>query len=102
MTDRGLHPRNLSELIDNWEWTRDETLGEQIQEAAEGHGLLSPALTVIRTMEELESLDPYTMVLTDSRYTAWYAAQIEEWELPAVVIREGSEVRAAREALEEE
>lgn len=67
--------------------------------AAEGHLTTDP--TIIRTLEELEALDPYTMVLTDSRYTAWYAAQIEEWELPAVVIRDGAEVRAARKALEE-
>lgn len=41
MTDRGLHPRSLAELIDNWEWAGDGTLGEQIQEAAEAHGFIT-------------------------------------------------------------
>lgn len=39
MTDFGIHPRNLAELIDNWDWDGEGTLGQQIQEAAESHSL---------------------------------------------------------------
>ena len=68
------------------------------------------APTIIRTVEELEALDPDTAVytpgrddpvfvgdfLSDIRYDQDYAD-----DLPAVVIRDGAEVRAARKALEE-
>lgn len=81
--------------------TRDSAPAHEIVSDLEHDGLLMPDPKIIRNLQELEALDHYTMVLTDSRYTAWYAAQIEEWELPAVVIRDGAEVRAARAALEE-
>lgn len=64
---------------------------------------------IIRTVEELEALDPETVLW--SQYEAYISASalIEdiawdteyEGDLPAVVIRDGAEVRAARKALEE-
>lgn len=110
MTDRGLHPRNLAELIDNWEWTGDETPGEQIQEAAEGHGLLTPAPQIIRTVEELEALDPLTVVYTTDRDTPVCAGDLIDdidydtyyaEDIPAAVIATAAQVRAARKALRE-
>ena len=64
---------------------------------------------IIRTVEELEALDPDTLVkLGDDREIAYVGKILNTrrllgWRpnLPAVVICEGAQVRAAREALEE-
>ena len=67
-----------------------------------------PDLTIIHTVEELEALDPNTMVW--GRHYGPYAVGaltpdpfIPEGKppLPAVVICEAADVRAARKALEE-
>lgn len=68
-----------------------------------------PAPQIIRTVAELEALDPDTVLW--SQYEAYISASAllediawdteYEGDLPAVVIRDGAEVRAAREALEE-
>ena len=74
--------------------------------AAEGH--LAPDLTIIRTVEELEALDPDTMVW--GRHHGPFAvgaltpdpfAPERTPPLPAVVICEAADVRAARKALKE-
>ncbi|WP_291475719.1 hypothetical protein [Corynebacterium sp.] len=75
--------------------------------AAEGH--LTPAPQIIRTVEELEALDPDTVVWPVRHYAPYTVSSMTpdpfnaDWTppLPAVVIREGAEVRAARKALEE-
>lgn len=64
---------------------------------------------IIRTVAELEALDPDTVLW--SQYEAYISASAllediawdteYEGDLPAVVIRDGAEVRAARRALEE-
>lgn len=102
MTDFGIHPRTLSDLVDNWDWDGDGTLGQQIQEAAESHNLTQPAPRIIRTVEELEALDHDTLVLDAAGYTVRYGSQVIMWDLPLAIIRDGAEVRAARKALEEE
>ena len=72
-------------------------------------GLLAPSPQIIRTVEELEALDPDTVVWPARHYGPYPAGTIVPdpldpyWipPLPAVVIRDGAGVRAAREALEE-
>ena len=73
-------------------------------------GLLATAPQIIRTVEELEALDPLTVVYTTDRdapmcasdllddidYDPYYAD-----DLPAVVVATAEQVRAARKALEE-
>lgn len=65
-------------------------------------GLLAPAPQIIRTVEELEALDPDTLVLDSAGYTVRYGSNLSKWDLPLALIREGAEVRACREALEGE
>lgn len=56
---------------------------------------------IIRTVEELEALDPDTLVL-GCDYSTFSAGDMGmEDLLPAVVISTGEQVRAARKALEE-
>lgn len=72
-------------------------------------GLLAPAPQIIRTAEELEELDPET-VIEDWHEDAWILLHVPrddegisrnwcEQSLPAVVLATGESVRAAREAL---
>ena len=56
---------------------------------------------IIRTVEELEALDPDTLLTTPDKACAWTAGSLFGTDLPAVVIRDGAGVRAARKALEE-
>ena len=68
-----------------------------------------PAPQIIRTVEELEALDPDTVVWPRRHYGPYPVGTITpdpldpDWTppLPAVVIRDGAGVRAARKALEE-
>lgn len=61
-----------------------------------------PAPQVIRTVEELEALHPYTL-LTYIGYSGSYttAVCLHPDDLPAVVVTPAEQVRAARKALEE-
>ena len=80
--------------------------------ALEAAGLLMPDMRVIRTPEELEALareDADAVVLASESgavRTARALAAMRQhgsvWGLPAVVIASGSQVRAAREAMEKE
>lgn len=84
---------------------------EDAVQALSDVGLLrvnTPAPQVIRTVEELEALDPGTVIITpenDSANVGVILAELEHfgWKpcLPAVVITNGEQVRAARKALEE-
>ena len=74
-------------------------------------GLLMPDLQIIRTPEELEALDPDTCTLDKFGDFDFAKAWIDENGkmfvghvdfLPAVVFATGRQVRAAREALEED
>lgn len=75
-------------------------------------GLLVPDVQIIHTMEDLKALDPDTAftLYTWEGATIWEASYFQKRfegtgyipELPAVVIATGEQVRAAREALEEE
>lgn len=75
--------------------------------AAEGH--LATAPQIIRTVAELEALDPDTVVWPARHYGPYTVRTLTPdpfdpyWTppLPGVVIRDGAEVRAARKALEE-
>lgn len=68
-------------------------------------GLLAPEPQIIRTREELDALDPDTVVtdgiLTVAAGLAALYAQIGMLSLPAVVIATGDTARAARQALED-
>lgn len=67
---------------------------------------------IIRTMEELEALDPDTALTlyTWKEASIWEASSLQKRfeddgyvpDLPAVVVASGAQVRSAREALEEE
>ncbi|WP_312800937.1 hypothetical protein [Corynebacterium variabile] len=80
--------------------------------AAEGH--LTPAPQIIRTVKELEALDPETIVQRRPQYPGQYsrteiagnlAYAVRRWgtttHLPTVVVATAAQVRAARKALEE-
>ena len=75
----------------------------------EERGLLAPDLQIIRTQEELEALDPDTCTLDKFGDFDFAKAWIDENGkmfvghvdfLPAVVFATGTQVRAAREAME--
>ena len=80
--------------------------------ALEAAGLLASDVQVIRTPEELEALareDADAVVLASEAGAArsvkslcmMYRLKVE-WGLPAVVIASGAQVRAAREAMEQD
>ena len=80
--------------------------------ALQAAGLLAPDNKVIRTPEELEELaleDTDAVVLASEAGAARSVKALWEmcraggmWGLPAVVIATGAQVRAAREAMEQE
>ena len=79
--------------------------------ALQAAGLLAPDAQVIRTPEELEALDPDTCTLDNFGDFDFAKAWIDENGkmfvghvdfLPAVVFATGAQVRAAREAMEED
>ena len=80
--------------------------------ALEAAGLLASDIQVIRTPEELEALareDADAVVLASEAGAARSVKALWEmcraggmWGLPAVVIASGAQVRAAREAMEQE
>ena len=65
---------------------------------------------IIRTVEELEALDPDAVTINNAgaieRVDNWLGESgkpypLSKWHLPAVVIATGAQVRAAREAMEQ-
>ena len=92
----------------------DEALGhladsEAYVSALKTAGLLMPDVQVIRTVEELEVLDPDAVTINNAgaieRADNWLGESgkpypLSKWCLPAVVIATGEQVRAAREAME--
>ena len=80
--------------------------------ALQSAGLLAPDVQVIRTPEDLEALardDADAVVLASEAGAVRTVRALWEmyragnmWGLPAVVIATGKQVRAAREAMEEE
>ena len=78
--------------------------------ALEAAGLLAPDVQVIRTVEELEALDPDTLVGTHREIvsTTFGTGHIlatdylDDLMFPMVIVATGEQVRAAREAMEEE
>ena len=82
-----------------------------VANALEEAGLLAPAPQIVRTMEELEALDPDSCTLDkygDFEFAKyWLDGNGRMFEghvdfLPAIVFATGSQVRAAREAMEKE
>ena len=80
--------------------------------ALEAAGLLMPDLQIIRTQKELEALE---LIDADAIVVASEAGAVRTvralaamhrlgsvWGLPAVVIASGNQVRAAREAMEQD
>lgn len=63
---------------------------------------------IIRTVEDLEALDPDTVVISAENGASYYAKSLTERHtktflyVPAVVIATGAQVRAAREAMEQD
>ncbi|NWO04199.1 MAG: hypothetical protein HLX50_00415 [Alteromonadaceae bacterium] len=63
---------------------------------------------IIRTVEELEVLDPDAVVISAENGASYYVRNLTERHVktfiyvPAVVIATGAQVRAARRTLEEE
>lgn len=58
---------------------------------------------IVRTMEELEALDPDTVIETvdRARVSASLAHRWSDLHVPAVGLATGAQVRAARKALED-
>ena len=77
--------------------------------ALEAAGLLAPDVQVIRTVEELEALDPDMLVGTHREMvsTTFGAGHIlatdylDDLMFPMVIVATGEQVRAAREAMEQ-
>ena len=65
-------------------------------------------LQIIRTVEELEALDPDTVVISSENGEVYYVKRLTDIHVksflyvPAVVVATGTQVRAAREAMEKE
>ena len=92
----------------------DEAIGhladnEAYVTALQAAGLLMPGMQIIRTVEELESLDPDACTLDKLGDFDFAKSWIDENGkmfvghvdfLPAVVFATGDQVRAAREAME--
>ena len=82
---------------------------EDAAQALAAEGLLAHTPRIIHNMQELEAEDPDTVVWPARHYGPYAVGTLTPdpfepyWTppLPAVVIRDGSEVRAARKALEE-
>lgn len=67
--------------------------------AAEGH--ITPDPQIIRTVEELEALDPDVVLMGAPWHGIFTTHTIAAHDLPAVVVAPAEQVRAARKALEE-
>lgn len=82
---------------------------DQIVDMLDTDGLLMTDPQIIRTVAELEALDPETVVWPARHYGPYTVGTIVldpfntelTPPLPAVVIRDGADVRAARKAMEE-
>ena len=114
-----IYPDNYTaaDIIADVIWTDEGTLRGTVTEAAQAlkdAGRLTPAPQIIRTVEELEALDPETIVQRRPQYPGQYsrtetagdlAYVVRRWgtttHLPAVVVTPASQVRAARKALKE-
>lgn len=70
----------------------------ELAQALADAGLLMPAPQIIRTVAELEALDPDTLVMSRKGYLDLAEDNIR---IPAVVVATAAQVRAARKALEE-
>lgn len=76
--------------------------------ALAAQGLLAPDKQVIRTVEELEALDPKTILIDSAKiYTVCELKKMYEfWRLPEfppiAILATGDQVRAAREAMAQE
>ena len=86
----------------------------ELAQALADAGLLTTTPTIIRTVEELEALDPDTLLIRSAQ--DWADPQIpmlatewaSDWEIepdrifPLAIIAPGEQVRAAHKALEKE
>lgn len=101
---------DLAQIIRQVDGNHDLGAGA-LAEAILGH---LPAPTVIRTVEELEALDPEAIVQRHPQHPGQYprpetasdlAYVVQRWGtdryLPAVLVATAAQVRAARKALEE-
>lgn len=100
--------RAIKALIDVGEYIDHLEASTAYVTALEAAGLLAPDVRIIRTQEELEALDPDTLVVSDDNGEAYYAKSLTGlhvktyFYVPAVVIASGAQVRAAREAMEKD
>lgn len=96
------HPMKMSDLT-----------AQVIAESLADDGLLAPEPQIIRTVDELEALDPDTLVAIPRDYGDCDQPRLAGWVrtfyplgesspvFPAVVVATGAQVRAARAALQE-
>ena len=96
--------------LDNISYRHGDDVSGLVQ-AIDDAGLLAPDLQIIRTVEELEALDPMAIVQPNPSgdfhhevvraESLLYVVSRWGWEyrLPAAVIATGAQVREAREAL---
>lgn len=84
----------------------------KVAQALADVGLLAPEPQIIRTLDELEALDPETVLMEvgnvpQSEAWTWFEPETGKVaptlgeDLPVVVIASGAQVRAARTALQE-
>ena len=97
----------VADIIADVIWTDEGELRGTVTEAAQAlkdSGRLTPTPTIIRTVEELEALDDDTFLMASDGniyYAIGAKGRLLPSDIPAVVIRDGAGVRAARKVLEE-
>ena len=111
MTNNRARARRILDAMTG-RWGKPATTRDAVQSLADA-GLLAPEPKIIRTREELTSLDPDTLLygryegydshlnVADLQYLSGNWRPEVERALPAVVIATGDTVRAARQALKE-
>ena len=86
------------------EYVKQHMTPLKVTQALADAGLLAPAPQIIRTLDELEALDPETLCVTSmfgNVFPAMVLHKRPEHAMPAAVVASGAQVRAARTALQE-
>ena len=95
--------RNIIQRHLAWGVKEEDYLDEVVIALADA-GYLMPDPQIIRTVDELEALDPDTLCVTSTFGNVFPAMVLHKrpkHAIPAVVIATGEQVRAARTALQE-
>lgn len=93
MTPRDRLREIVDDLVADWEWNDEESLGDQISARADSAAILRFSPYAVSTRSELEALDKDTLLMTDTPPNYVKAGNFDIDWLPAVVILPGSDNR---------